>query len=429
MAVCPLCMTLSSSKQRPHGVLAIYSRRLGPQQSKGIVGRIVLQDQREGGLAESEVRALSTFLDVFVLDGIVVILFEQGNQCGLVFRIDRKTFWEQVARTEFHSFKPFTDARRTTTGCVPLHYDLDGAVSRKVVVNAKRPVRLTKHFDDFIAHVVPKTRELSLPDTALFADEARAASGEVVYQVDERESLLFVARDALQFLQKFLPLVFVDARRCHDLFVTYDARIFVPENIDSGTVAQLDEQRFSKERPERFRCGRIGPDTILRDSKRVGHFANKTRTNGIGIKEFDQMVHLARADKNQLFADKPVRGLPISSLELLEPSRKAFDETLSREEILISIIFHSGHQAQPRKLMAGSFGIPVHEIGQFPENELLIQGVLPERVLRRNRTPPRINRSAFKYSRAAWGPRVPGVAKFQHVDGSAETSSTLNEYV
>src|SRR6188474_1816852 len=126
------------------------------------------------------------------------------------------------------------------------------------MVYAKRPVFLEEAVhQSILRYILPETCKLPLSLSILYAKEARSARGEIVDQEHELKSVRLVPSPLAEFFQKVLPFFLIDSRRSYDLLVMDHAFICTSENIDSSTIAQLDEYALLEEHIVSLRSFRI----------------------------------------------------------------------------------------------------------------------------------------------------------------------------
>src|SRR5712691_9575282 len=138
------------------------------------------------------------------------------------------------------------------------------------------------------------------------------------------------------------------------------------------------------------------------------------------------MVHFGGRNEHQSRPHEGVGGLPlVQGRELFQPSRKAFDETHARRELLVFVVFDSGQDLKIRPFAGNILRGPLEYRG-----EQLLRQSIPHSHYRRghwpvNRQNPSSPLSASRYRTAACVHLVPRGARFQPTSGRGEGSSTL----
>src|SRR4051812_20238230 len=130
--------------------------------------------------------------------------------------------------------------------------------------------------------------------------------------------------------------------RLPDLLVVEFA-VGPPEIGDSRAVAQSQEEALPL-KETKFGTVRDLRHVMGIYTQLTGRAADQERAYVVGIGHLDQMGHLVGRAEDQPRLDELVGGMPlIGSLETCEPAGQALDEPHAREELLVAVVFVSGH--------------------------------------------------------------------------------------
>lgn len=112
-----------------------------------------------------------------------------------------------------------------------------------------------------------------------------------------------------------------------------------------------------------------------------------------GIELFDEALYFTRTDIDEAAAHEGIGGLTfLALLELLQPGGQAPNEAHPGLEIAVAVVFQARHESKPLEFFASTLVIPVHDLAQDLESEVLVH----RNASGRNRNLPSTTSSASR---------------------------------
>ncbi len=283
---------------------------IGPEQRDGVVGSVVLKNQRQTTAAIAEPRSAP---EMVILNAGVVAGLNQLHQ----FRWFGLLANDDVAGE--HVGERGLETKFGVVGAVPsqpLGNGLLGLMRSQMMMGIELALK-GQRGANFANIGLVEFVDLSFP-ALLFLVESQqrgARAGKVVDQADclENGRFIFVVvllEPLAEFIDQACPLLFRHFAEGHYLFIGDQSLIVAAENVDTRPVAQPDEQCPPAQQAQASFCRRVCPRLKELNAQFGSHLLAHEPIQG-WHHQAHQMMHLALRNVDQAILDEVKSQTPL----------------------------------------------------------------------------------------------------------------------